>query len=307
VVTHRASEYPDKPLSFYEQRWPRYNLPTWASKPYFFRKEVPKRICLVHVGKAGGSSLGCSLGFQLHCNKEMKYPLGLLPSYTTNLMHNDVTDCPMDMDYYLFSVRDPLERIRSWYVYDKRKLGKLRYDCNFWKLNDLAELGLKQNASERCIHRAQRAIQGLEKFGNHAYHNYRYENDCLLLFPSRDVSHFVSLHRYYLNQVPSNATVAVIRTEHMLEDWNSMERLLGSKYVVKMLPERNINSYTNPDEKYLTDDAKKLLCAHLCDEIQVYKELLRKAVNLRPEQVDQSMQELRKTCPIQADIPACPK
>ena len=117
----------------------------------------------------------------------------------------------------------------------------------------------------------------------------------------------MSLRRFYLNQVPSNATVAVIRTEHMLDDWNAMERLLGSKYVVKMLPERNINSYTNPDDKYLSDDSKKLLCAYLCDEIQVYKQLLGMAVNLRSEQVDQSMQELRKTCPIQADMPACPK
>jgi hypothetical protein len=172
VVTLRAADFPPRPPSPFEQRRPKQELPEWAIKPFFFRKAVPTRICFVHVGKAGGSSLGCSLGFQLHCQKEMKYPRGLLPAYTTNLIHTNVNDCSMDMDYYMFSIRDPLERIRSWYVYDKKWLDGLRQDCGFKTLNDLAELGLKKNSSVLCVNRAKRAIRGEEKFGKHAYHNY---------------------------------------------------------------------------------------------------------------------------------------
>jgi hypothetical protein len=281
--TVSASDFPPRPKSFYEKRW-HLRLPDWASKPFFFNRNQSKRVCFVHVGKAAGSSLGCSLGFQLHCNREMKYPLGILPKLTTNVIHNDVTDCDGDMDLYLYSMRDPLERMRSWYVYDKYKLGMLRYECKFRTLNDLAEMGLTKKSSDLCNARAKRAQLGLEKFGKHGYYNYR----------------------FYRNQVPSNATIAVIRAEHMLEDWNSLEMLLGSAYRVKQLPERNTNKQ-GYDEKFLTEEAKRLICEQLCDEIQVYKDLLFRAANLNATDVEQSLEELRKSCPREADLPACPK
>jgi hypothetical protein len=282
--TLSSVDFPDAEPSFFEGLWPGHTLPAWARKPFFFRRETEKRVCFVHVGKAAGSSLGCSLGFQLHCNREMKYPLGLLPASTKSVIHNDVSDCGPDMDIYMYSLRDPLERIKSWYVYDKYRIDKLRRTCKFWRLNDLAELGLKGKASALCNGRARRALQGKEKFGRHARNNYA----------------------YYRSQVPSNATIAVIRAEHMLDDWNSMERLLGSEYRVKQLPERNTNRQ-GYDEKYLTEDSIRLICEQLCDEIQVYKDLLFRAANLEPADVEQSLQELRRSCPKEADLPACPK
>lgn len=285
--TVKASDFPPRPPSFYERMWPGHVLPVWAQKPFFFRKgkqKSGKRVCFVHVGKAAGSSLGCSLGFQLHCKKEMLYPLGVLPVSTTNVIHNDVSDCDQQMDLYLYSLRDPLERIRSWYVYDKRKLGKLRHECNFTTLNDLAEIGLTGRSSDLCNGRARRALLGYEKFGKHAYFNYR----------------------FYRSQVPSNATIAVIRAEHLLDDWMSTERLLGSDHYVKQLPERNTNR-RGYDEKHLTDESRRLVCEQLCDEIQVYKDLLFRAANLNVSDVEQSLGELRRSCPREADLPACPK
>jgi hypothetical protein len=285
--TVKASDFPPRPPSFYERLWPGHVLPAWAQKPFFFRKRQlasGRRVCFVHVGKAAGSSLGCSLGFQLHCKKEMLYPLGALPASTTNVIHNDVSDCDHDMDVYLYSLRDPLERIRSWYVYDKRKLRELRRECNFTTLNDLAEVGLAGRSSDLCNGRARRALLGHEKFGKHAYYNYR----------------------FYRSQVPTNATIAVIRAEHLLDDWMSTERLLGSDHQVKQLPERNANK-RGYDEKFLTEDSKRLVCEQLCDEIQVYKDLLFRAANLNATDVEQSLSELRRSCPREADLSACPK
>lgn len=294
----------EPPVSPYEQRWPTYKLPFWASKPYFFRRKVAHgdhnathptpNVCFVHVGKAAGSSVGCSLGFQLHCSSEYVYPPGRLPAATTNLMHNDVNDCALDMQYYMFTLRHPVERIKSWFLYDWKMLGKVRNSvedggCGYGSINALAEIGLAPQPNSRtskdCHKLAVRVIRGEEKVGNHAYHNYR----------------------YYLNQVPSNASLTVIRAEHMLDDWNAMERLLQSGQVVHRLPSKNENKKYQPEDKYVSAAGVRHLCAALCDEIQVYKHILHLAVNLPPSQVEESIQELRQTCPTEVDQSACPR
>ena len=280
----RKSDYPPRPESPYEKRWPGFVLPDYYEKPFYFRRlHYDQRVCFVHVGKTAGSSLGCSLGFQLHCQKEQKHPPGLLPLYTTNLIHSDVNDCTLDMDYYLFSIRDPVERIQSWYVYEQHKLNKLRIQCGFDTLQELAERGLDRTRNDttlECRYRARRVIRGEEKLGSHAYYNYG----------------------RYLSQVPTNASIAVIRTPHLLEDWNSMEAILGSNATVSTLRSKNRSA----SNKTLTNTAKDLLCFTLCTEIQVYKSLLYRAVNLNPAQIEESMQELRNQCPREADLPACP-
>ena len=48
------------------------------------------------------------------------------------------------------------------------------------------------------------------------------------------------------------------------------------------------------NEKYLSDEAKTALCELLCNEIQVYKELIRGAINLNDDDMDESMEELHQ-------------
>ena len=43
-----------------------------------------------------------------------------------------------------------------------------------------------------------------------------------------------------------------------------------------------------------------MLCAALCHEIQIYKTILQRAINLNASDYEQSLQELAATCPIQA-------
>jgi hypothetical protein len=261
-----------RPVSPYETRWPEYRLPVWSSKRR--HGASPERsVCFVHVGKAAGSSVGCSLGFQLHCPDEFTNVTvpGLLPSSTTNMMHNDVNDCALDHHYYMFTMRNPVE------------------------LNDLAEVGLSQQpykTTRDCHKLALRVIRGEQKEGNHAFHNYR----------------------WYLQQVPFNATIAAIRAEHMLDDWNAMERHLAGAsslneepIVIRKFPTANENKRSSPSGKYVSPQGTSWLCAALCDEIQVYKHILSRAVNLQPSDVQQSLEELRGTCPLEADQAACPK
>jgi hypothetical protein len=295
VKTLKRSDFPPEPPSPYELRYPGLIRPHWAKKPWFFQQPIPddKRLCFVHIGKTAGSTVGCYLGFQLHCEGEMKYPMGLLPKYTSHTTHNGVNDCPVDSAYYLFVVRNPLERLRSAYVYDRPEtdMGEtlLYRDCPFYFLNDLAEQGLTEggNASAVCKQRAYNAVRGLEIFGYHLHFNYR----------------------YYTNEAlgdDRSKKAVLIRNEHLKADWDSIEALLGGKPGGVVFPVHNKAQNKESGDDYLSDRSRHLLCHALCDEIQVYKSLLERAVNLTPEQVLTSMQELSVSCPNEAAATSCP-
>jgi hypothetical protein len=302
VKTLRRSASPPESPSPYEIRYPGYKRPEWASKPFFFQLTVPDdmRLCFVHVGKTAGSTIGCHLGFQLHCGGKMKYPLGLLPKYTTHTFHNGVNDCPDDTAYYLFVVRNPLERLRSAYAYDRPGTThgqRLLYqDCPFFYLNDLVEQGLatRGNASAVCRQRAYNAVRGLERFGRHLYFNYHY-------YTNETLTDDIGSSR-------RRKQVVVVRNEHLQEDWVSIEAILGGNTGSgPVFPTHNKGQNKEPGDIYLPDESRLLLCHALCEDIQVYKSLLRRAANLTPEQVATSLQELSMSCPTEAVAKSCPK
>ncbi len=51
---------------------------------------------------------------------------------------------------------------------------------------------------------------------------------------------------------------------------------------------------------YLSESSKHALCKVLCNEIQVYKDLIKKAVNLNEVAIEETMQELKEVCPKEA-------
>ena len=302
--TLRLSDFPDAPVSPYEQRNPGETLPKWATKPFFMRQ-----VCFVHVGKTAGSSVGCLLGFELHCEKEVRHiPKGTLPMSTQHTIHNSVHDCPDEQDYYLFAVRDPLQRMMSWFVYERpstsrfeenehciQKRKELFEECPYSTINDLAELGLGENpdgvVSEICRDRARQAISGEVGYCRHNKYNYG----------------------YFANAIPKDGKILAIRTKHLQEDWNSAEAYLtehlpegGSPPLVgeEVFPKRNPSTKSYADT-HLSIPARKLLCEALCPDIQVYKDLLDRALNLTPEQYADSLDELRRSCPKQARKSTC--
>eukprot|EP00985_Skeletonema_marinoi_P033048 scaffold40315_cov226-Skeletonema_marinoi.AAC.8 len=292
--------YPD---SNFHKTWPKADIPYWTKKRFPLNKYITpgKQTCFMHVGKAGGSTIGCLLGFSLHCDTNNQTVTSLLAATTAHATHRCVHDCSDEAAYNLFVVRDPLTRALSAFNYGKQKLleknstskgwvrdKELIFDCEFASLNDLAERGLvkdSHNATEECRVRAKNALLGTETSLIHWYYNYQ----------------------YYYEMVSPDANIVVIRNEHIVDDWNAVETLLGgdADFTQEHVPVNNARE-KKPEEVYLSDAAKVVLCETLCNEIQVYKTILKRAQNIKNEQYVQSMQELVTSCPKEAMEESCP-
>jgi len=260
-----------------------------------------------------------ALGFGLHCQDLTSVTPGLLPQYTTRLFHSDEYNCFDDSSYYLFVVRNPLDRLVSAFNYDRPADGnwttffqqkpylqrtnitQLHLDCPFDSIDTLARLGLSDegNVTDVCKHRAGAFIDGTEYLGIHSYWNYQ----------------------FHLEGVPNNARIITIRQNNLVDDWNTIEHLIGGEEQVlgpnqtvllhqneHIVASTNIRNDTNDflvDEKFLSDESRALLCDRLCNEIQAYKKILSISVNLNEEQVQQSINEVKKSCPKEADTTLC--
>ncbi|KAL7472060.1 hypothetical protein ACHAXS_012376 [Conticribra weissflogii] len=308
----------DPYITPYALKWGQgYTVPWWAKKhdPKLKPKEIDKiypsneQLCFVHVGKAGGSTIGCSLGFSLHCSSENQTVSdGMLPTLTAHVFHRAINDCVNDNRYYLFVVRDPLARLMSAFYYERpniREEGvvpgswharrrRFYYDCGFYIMEQFAKKGLidfegnvligDDVVRDECQTIAYEAITGRRGYLVHWSFNYQFYFDAL--------------------KGPAHDKIVVIRNEHMVEDWNSIENLMGGRNdVVSGVNFPHDNSHkTNETEKFLSDESRRAFCQALCNDIHAYKSILRLGKNLKPEDVKESMAELRKVCPREADM-----
>ena len=294
----------------YERLWPGLRIPDYMLKdPQYDIESVPadKKACFVHVGKTAGSTVGCSLGFNLHCAVPKVQAPGVLPHYTTNMFHAQMYDCDDETtSFFIFVVRHPLDRWISAFNYDnpsrdwegfRRFFGEKHFqfrsqlyaECPFNTVNDVGEaLSAESNVTDICKRRAEASIDGTEHFGCHHYFNYQ----------------------FHLEAIPKNATIMTLRTEHLVEDWNSVEfNLGGGKEVLgkgnKVIAHNNVNNASDDKLKYLSDQSKRMICSKLCNEIQIYKKILRLSINLNETQVQDSIDELLSSCPIEALSTSC--
>jgi len=288
----------------YEAIWPGEYLPSWAKKDVNFDVPAGEEVCFVHVGKAGGSAVGCSLGFSLHCADTVRVK-GVLPKKATNTFHKMVYDCHDRSAYFLFVVRDPIDRVRSAFNYERpdldcddkdylQRMARFYFDCPFYHFEEYVKNGLKVSgdASESCNRIARDALNG-----RLPYH--------------RGPDHFYFNYHYYYKAVPQDAPILVIRNEHIEQDWNSVERLLGSNRdrlnPQVSFPRNNVNSWSSEEDLYLSPESILILCHALCNEILVYKKILGGAQNINEEQLQASLAELEAKCPIEAVADECPE
>jgi hypothetical protein len=297
--------------------WP----PTHTSNPYQnttmkseithpnFTLEFP--LCLVHVGKAGGSSISCGLGL-MYANCE-GMPRDALPHM--HYLHLQRNTCPPKTTRtYLVTLRNPITRLRSWFNFEKniipyrqtkqqeakaiKQRGRLFAEC-YSEFEDLALKGLRpltykisavRIANMTCPERAWAAVLGARAFSYHEYYNYEH--------------YYNSLQNHMGNH--SSASIQVLRAEHLQYDWSkiSSEKLFSQV-------NRGPNNHTKASS--FTVEAMANLCRALCQEIQYYKRFLQEANNLSPDERAESIQEVSAFCPTEtlairecSDIPAFP-
>ena len=294
----------------YEAMWPNSHLPSWAKKSTNYDVPRGKEVCFVHVGKAGGSAVGCSLGFSLHCRNKLHRHRrhhrrglevnGILPKITTHLFHKDVYNCLEDSAYFLFVVRDPIDRARSAFNYDRPEndddgveyLSEFYYDCPFYHFDDFVKNGLSEQgeASKSCKRLANGSLKGS------------------LLHHPPGPSHWYYNYQYYYEAVPKDAPILVLRNEHLEEDWHKLESMLGGEEEDSpSFPRNNENTWSGEDDLYLSEESIAILCKVLCNEIQEHKKILRRAQNINEDQLQVSLIELETKCPMEAVFDECPE
>lgn len=309
-LTHHNDE-----TTFQNQQHFKQGLPNGLTKYPFMLTEDDiddeERVCFVNIGKTAGSSVACSLGFAYdQCPIEhVRIPNGNLPQFATSMMHKELNDCQdYDFEFYMVSVRDPLERLKSWFAYERlattsiattasndeedddedeidelyAKRKQLFLDCPFHTMEDLGgELGLGGNKGNVCCQRAWDAVQGIEPYSDHNYYNFGYYYDQVL-------------------EMDRKPRIVVLRTEHLEQDWTAIEtELLDGPEPFPTnfsFPQRH-SSYRRPEDSTLSVESRTNICLALCQEIQIYKVLLELAENLSEDDYFESMRELRKQCP----------
>lgn len=111
-------------------------------------------------------------------------------------------------------------------------------------------------------------------------------------------NHNIYNYAYYYNRTkdPETARIAAIRTEYLEQDWIGVEeRVLDTSPSNSAFAEgfRRKNKSRKIDaDNYLSRESLKNICDALCEEIQVYKKLLKRAENLNDTEVRASTIEI---------------
>jgi len=357
----------------------------------YHQLDVQRNLTFVHIGKAGGSTLGCHLAearkyVHTHCASNLMKrptPLSALSLHVNCYTHwqghmycynkrrdqanqdneqhsNDTTSSnrqynptsnnapPLleennNQNSYLTNVRNPVDRLASWFYYEHPVNHKVNYPerdyyCGTLILfscyetwNDFVTFGLQPlNTPTRdtkatlriganltqieCSQWAWAAVQGNVPASYHNFYNYDW------------YAHHM-LGNDYLRQAEEKQKVElfVIRAEHLQTDWLQINTMLmgntsaGSFNISALVPATLEDHQNSAQQKKLpaafntttSRDGMANLCRALCYEIQAYMVLLHQAVNLKPKDVRQSLQELRRVCPNEASDSAgkwsCPQ
>jgi len=261
---------------------------------HFSLSEKPENVLFVHVGKAGGTSARNNF-----LNTFKKSSLNI--SY----VHCQRPDTEK-FDTYVVTIRNPIDRMVSWFLYThpKNKIrhvsskGKNIYDC-YEQVDDLATDGLDRKASgtlDDCQQLARDVIKGNVK-GHDEY------------------VHITRNYSFYISELllqADNKNIYVIRTEHLMDDWINAAEDIVRKSGISVNINTKDTHVTHREGKSpvvtnreLSKEGLQNACFFLCNEIQLYKQIINKAINLDLHEKSRSFHDLAKYCPKEAISRKC--
>jgi len=305
--------------------------PSKAALKALKAKPKPRSVTFLHVGKAGGSSVSCNIkasfafgkrhcpGYQ-HGNK-LKYAYGahndsaISKQVSCYVHYNERLYCYGNPSFVV-NVRNPIDRLLSWYLYEHRENWDVTVDhltypnrpkhCGqqmlfscYPTLDSLATVGLAGDRpsdgdmlkighdlnEEECRRWAWAAVRGRIPASFHNVWNYEWYLRWLLDRKVRG----------------KELEIFVLRIEHLNEDWSNLDKLLGGTGAALPKSRSHNNDASEKElavsDKRLSEEGLSNMCRVLRQDIQVYKQVLEVADNLREGQVKESLRELKETCP----------
>jgi hypothetical protein len=288
-----------------------------------------QKYCFVHVGKSAGSKLSCELGFRYAtCPKTMPPPRidSALAAHRGQHMHMLSNQCKPGTNVFLISIRNPIERMISWYNYENprqewvhapRRMKQPRYQClkklHKWESGDgcfetLDELAtnctppvpsLSINTSDvieqkkqTCNKLAWNVVQG--KVGCACHNEFNY-------------AHYTNVIQNLKSAQNETKHILVFRSAHLAEDWDKLELLFGGGNGTAGNTIFNTTLNKSKGKSDLSPEGLRNLCRALCHEIQVYKSIILEAENLDASQRAESLEEVKSLCPEEtSEIRWCP-
>jgi len=168
-------------------------------------------------------------------------------------------------------------------------------------MEDFVQNGLREEgeASDRCKRWAVDSLQGIN-VGNYESPEPEYEYN-------KSPDHWYFNYQYYFEAIPSDSKILTIRNEHIEEDIRSIENSFGCHEQERLALAKSMNKNTWSDQVdlHLSEESISILCKALCNEIQIYKKILYRALNISPDQLRMSMMDLEAKCPEEAIAEDC--
>ncbi|CAB9506810.1 unknown protein (Partial), partial [Seminavis robusta] len=316
------------------------NKKTQQTTIHDINKEAPyahlKDGAFIHLGKTGGSTLAGLL--RDGCHSFLPHPCENHPIIdsdqetqaslkTPHYYHiPDFIMLPFHpvREFYIVTLRDPLERTKSAFVYSHPKNDKTL------KLHDRGwQRVLKMNKWDmdkvmQCFPTLEQFVQNIGD-GN-AYRNFEYPwlpkqrmilfQDNCTNFARAAMNHRIkpmvhlewNLEHIYesMNAAWNQTVIFATRQEHMAQDWQSLNHMLGeTKDTTKFWPEKKVRDVSKvqlPVPNELSEEGRVQLCRALRGEYQRYVEYLFASVNLSPQDRQDSLEFAKKSCGDQLDF-----
>lgn len=267
-----------------------------------------KNMAFLHVGKTGGATLARLIRRACFSKKGCLKHEAAITISEESVISRAVTRyyhmrAPSPHhDSYLVTLRDPLDRAASWYIFRHpanaghfhvspiQNKVLLRLFACYPTFDQLATKGLSSSRrGGKCARLARNIMSGT-------------------IQPPRDGDHMSWNYGFYLESSvlvdddEDNKDLFVVRTEHLWEDWQAINKLLGDD-TNSAKDEPNADSHQRDSstplpvsDRTLSEQGTVNLCCTLASEIYVYTKALKRAVNLSPQQVRESLNRLEQKC-----------
>lgn len=228
---------------------------------------------------------------------------------------------------FLFTVRHPLDRILSWFYHTKRHIQKSKKkavylnsigcfrDANEFALSIVIPSQLRtesQHQHSRVLSAEKNQSTHCNKINLNTFDVTRGKRGTVLNHPVYNYEYYLRLTRKFENNTTVEGAEArrypilVLRQEYLSQDWYKLEKAFGGggettkkdnleRFETKVNGANSTISSTS--WRSLSKEERNNLCVALCRDIQAYKVILHRAVNLNQTEVQRSIEEVVEACP----------